>query len=96
MNDVLTLIGGGLLVPGAVLFLWMKKRKFDRTNSAGVEQFGSFSGKLASVFWDKCLAGLSAICLIGGAVFLAYANLDTWGRIVPLPFLLVILFGFWW
>ena len=93
MVKVLALIGGGSLVAGTSFYLWMKKRRFDRMNSAGVEQFESYSGKLAAVFLDKVLAGLSALCLIGGAVFLAYGFEDSWGWIVLLPLYVVLLVG---
>jgi hypothetical protein len=95
MVKVLALIGGGALVTGTGFFLWMKKRKFDRTNSVGVEQFESYSRKLAATFLDRCLGGLSAIFLIGGTVFLAYGFEDSWGWIVLLPLYFVLLIGIW-
>jgi hypothetical protein len=78
MVNSLTLIGSGLLVAGTAFLLLMKKRRFDRTNSTGVEQLESYARKLEAVLLDKSLVGLSAICIIGGAVFLAYRFEDTW------------------
>lgn len=95
MVDVLAFLGGGFLVAGTGSFLWMKKRKFDRTNSAGVEQHKSYGRKLAAGLLDKSLAGTSAIFLIAGIVFMAYGFEDSWGWMVLLPLYLLLLLGLW-
>jgi len=95
MVKVLALIGSGALIAGTGLYFWVKKRKFDRTNTAGVEQFASFSGKLGATFVDKFLAGLSAFCIFAGAIFMAFGFEDSWGWIVLLPIYFVLLIGIW-
>ena len=93
MFSVLTLSGGALLALGTVFLYWMKKRKFDRTNSAGIEQFRSFGIKLKSVFFDGFLGWLALLCNIAGVLLLAWQFQDSWGWIILLPvtaFLLLV------
>ena len=85
MIDGFVLSGVGLLIAGTGFFLWMKKRKFDRTNPAGVEQFPRFGRKLAAVSADKVLAIMSIVSLSAGTLILAQRFEDTWGWIVLLP-----------
>jgi hypothetical protein len=40
---------------GVILGLWRRKRKFDRTNAYGVEQFSSYWGKLGATTKDRFL-----------------------------------------
>jgi len=95
MTNVLALIGAGLLIAGIAFLFWLRKRKFDRTNSSGIEQFDSYGHKLAALFLDKCLVGVSALGVIGGVIFLAYGFEDSWGWLVLLPLYFILLFGIW-
>ncbi len=70
---------------GIVLFLWRNKRRFDRTNSAGIEQFSSYGGKIATRFWDSILWVSAFISLTVGVLVLAIEHESTWGWIVLLP-----------
>ncbi len=58
-----------LTIIGIGLGLWKEKRKFDRTNAFGVEQFQSFSRKMVATTFDQlltwsCLASFSIGLLI--------------------------------
>ena len=81
-----------LIVVGVMLALKAKKRKFDRTNQHGVEQFPSFWVKLRARTVDFVLTGFSALLLAAGVIALAYGHLDTWGWIIIAPIMLFMLF----
>ena len=91
MDSPLTALGSIVLVIGLGLFLWRKKRKFERTNSAGIEQFQSFGGKLTATAFDGVLSWLSLSSLFVGLLILAMQYSETWGWIVLLPVCAVLL-----
>ncbi len=85
-----------LLAAGVLLALWRRKRKFDRTNAFGIEQFPSYFRKLVAGAKDGMLGGGSLIFSCAGLLLLAFRYVDSWGWIVVLPvcaFLLVVLIG---
>ena len=85
-----------LLAIGAALTLVRRKRRFDRTNQLGVEQFSSFMVKLGVNIKDGALRYISLIILTAGIVILGFRFEDSWGWIVTLPvyaFMLFLLFG---
>lgn len=87
------LIGIALLVIGAILGFQRRRRKFDRTNEFGVEQFQSYGGKLGARFKDGLL-GLASIFLVSsGILILAFQYQDSWGWIVLLPACAIMLFA---
>ena len=89
-------VGSILLVVGALLALWKRKRKFDRTNSFGVEQFSDFWGKLGARLKDGLLGLMSLVLLSAGLLILAFRFQDSWGWIVLLPvyvFMLYVVLG---
>jgi len=65
-------LGLVLAIAGTGLFLWREKRKYDRTNMAGVEQFRSFVGKLAATSIDELLRWSALALLIAGLFMLAF------------------------
>ena len=90
MPDTEDIWGIAVILIGTALFLWRSKRKFDRTNKAGIEQFNGYSGKLFARLGDGILFVLALACVMGGVIGLAFVHHSTWGWIVLLP-----LFGFW-
>ena len=89
-------LGTLLLAAGVLLAVWRQKRKFDRTNAFGVEQFPSYFRKLVAGAKDGVLGGGSLIFSCSGVLLLAFRYVDSWGWIVVLPvcaFLLVVLIG---
>lgn len=64
---------------GIACFLWANKRKFDRTNASGVEQFPSFRKKLAGQFFDAVLLGTGAGCLATAALIWVMEYAAAWG-----------------
>jgi len=56
-------IGIVLIVLGIVEVFWAKKRSFDRTNSAGVEEFSGFGQMIASRSFEK-VAQVGGLLLI--------------------------------
>jgi len=55
-----------LFVSGILLILWSNKRRFDRRNALGIEQFGSFFEKMISVFFDAILWWSGVTILFSG------------------------------
>lgn len=84
-------IGTILLVAGALLALWRRKRQFDRTNQFGVEQFSSFWDKLRSKMKDGLIGGTSWVFLAGGLLILAFRYQDSWGWVILLPVCAILL-----
>ena len=82
--------GTALVVLGALLAFWKRKRKFERTNQFGVEQFPSYRRKLTATAMDRLVGFGSFGLLTAGILFLAFRYEDTWGWAVLLP---VYLFG---
>jgi hypothetical protein len=85
-----------LLALGAVLALVRRKRRFDRTNQFGVEQFSGYWVKLGVNIKDGALRYISLILLTSGSVIPGFRFEDSWGWIVTLPvyvFMLFVLFG---
>ena len=93
MISASVLVGAILFAVGALLALWTRKRRFDRTNHFGVERFTSYWAKLRarSVDWVVGLAGI--ILLSAGVLILAFEFESSWGWIVLLPVYLFVLFG---
>ena len=85
-------LGAVIVLIGGFLYIWQKKRVFDRTNHYGVEQFSSFCGKLVAKAKDKLIFGIAITLLFGGLLILASAYEATWGWVVLLPAYLFMLF----
>jgi hypothetical protein len=89
-------VGIALVLGGIASAVWLKKRKFDRTNEAGIERFPSFSASVFSRTFDALLWFASATCLFSGVIVVAWINIDSWGWIVIVPaFLWLLLAGVW-
>jgi hypothetical protein len=89
-------IGMLLLALGVALTLARRKRRFDRTNPFGVEQFSSYWGKLSANIKDGLLRYLALIFFSAGFVILGFRFEDSWGWIITLPvylYMLFLLFG---
>ncbi len=81
------------MIVGGLFGFWMRKRKFDRSNPSGIEQFPSYLRKLVAKFNDFLL-GFFSVGLIGiGIVLLANYYESSWGWLVLVPLYLVALFG---
>ena len=74
--------GGLLILAGTLLYLWRNKRIFDRTNSAGIQQYSSYSGKLAARLGDTGLWFAAVLIVMAGGFVLAEVHQETWGRYV--------------
>lgn len=85
--------GMALIIAGIAFGYWMKKRKFDRINAAGVERFSSYPRKLFARFNDGILGWLSVGLLLGGVMMLAVYYEASWGWIILVPVYAVVLFG---
>ncbi len=73
MHIELTDYGVILTVIGLVLGYWRQKRKFDRTNFAGVEQFPSYGRKLVATTFDDLIYWGAIGSLFSGLFILAFA-----------------------
>lgn len=58
---------------GLALGLWREKRKYDRTNSAGIQQFPSFGRKIVAETFDGVLYWGAIAALFVGLFILAFA-----------------------
>lgn len=88
-------IGALLLALGMALTLARRKRRVDRTNQFGVEQFPSYWAKLSTNIKDGLIRFISLLLLSAGLVILGFRFEDSWGWIVTLPvyaFMLFLLF----
>jgi|JI10StandDraft_1071094.scaffolds.fasta_scaffold1983795_1 hypothetical protein len=71
---------GTLLVGIAIVCLYLhQKRKFDRTNPGGLEQFSSYPAKLRAKVADWGLLTLSLVTAVMGVMLLATQYQDSWG-----------------
>ncbi len=82
-NDELVAIG--LAYVGAVLIYASRRRRFNRTNACGIEQFPSYGRKLVGKLGDAVLLVLGGFLALVGIIFLAQANIQSWGWIVLAP-----------
>ena len=94
MPEMEDILGVAAVIIGAVLYLWRNKRKFDRTNAAGIEQFKGYSVKLSAQLGDGILWLLAVACLMWGVIGLAVVHTSTWGWLVLLPLTWVAISGF--
>ncbi len=92
MNWGSDMIGVVLLVLGVFLMLWFRKRRFDRTNAFGFQQFTNYWAKIGAVTKDVVLGGSSVLLLCSGVLLLAFNHVDSWGWIVVLPVMAFSLF----
>jgi hypothetical protein len=89
-------LGALLIVLGIATTLTSRKRRFDRTNQFGVEQFQSYRDKLGTQIKEGLLRYVSLLLLSAGLVILGFRYEDSWGWVVTLPvyaFMLFLLFG---
>lgn len=93
MPAIEDIYGVTALVVGTALYLWRNKRRFDRLNAAGIEQFNGYAGKLSARTGDGLLWVLAVSCIGTGVVVLAIAHNSTWGWVVLLPLAWVMIFG---
>lgn len=96
MDWTADLIGLLSLLAGGVLGIKARKRKFDRTNSYGVERFPSYMTKVASKTKDHILNGGAMMLLGSSTLLLSFNHMATWGWIIWLPiglFMLFVLIG---
>ncbi len=70
----LDVYGYGIVLTAIGLFLgfWKLKRKFDRTNTSGVEQFSSFGRKMVATTIDEILHWVGLAALFVGLFILAF------------------------
>ena len=57
-----------MLIAGAFCVVWQKKRKFNRINSFGIQQFSSYTKKVTGQLGDAFLVGIGYGCLLGGSL----------------------------
>lgn len=94
MEGIADIVGGIAILVGLLMYAWEKKRIFDRTNSAGLEQFPTFWVKLIAKLGDIALSIGSILFVTGGVVLLAHTHESTWGWIVLLPLYWLLLVGY--
>ncbi|MGV7235643.1 MAG: hypothetical protein ACQ9ET_05220 [Nitrosomonadaceae bacterium] len=59
-----------LMVFGAWLLYWRKKRKYDRLNDHGIEEFGSYLEKVRADAFNTLLLWVGCVCLIAAVIML--------------------------
>ncbi len=86
------LIAVVMVLVGAALIYVSRRRRFQRINAYGVEQFPSYGRKLTGKFGDAVLLALGVMLACIGVTALAQENLQSWGWIVlaPVGWLLVV------
>ena len=78
-----------LLITGVLLLLWRGKRRFDRSNSVGVDQFNSYTGKVAASLVDRIMLSSGWVMIVGGiSIVVFYDNSpESW---LSLPILIIV------
>lgn len=71
-------IGAIFLALGVALTLARRKRRFDRTNQFGIEQFPSHWSKLRANLKDGLFRFVSLLILSVGLVILGFRFEDSW------------------
>ena len=92
-SDTLGLV---LLGIGGIVIFRLKKKRFNRTNHYGVQQYSSYWAKLAALIKEKLLTGAAVLSICSGITLLAFNHVESWGWIVVLPvyaFVIFLLFG---
>lgn len=74
-----------LLLTGAVLLYWQRKRKYDRSNDYGVERLPSYFGLFRARLADSILILIGSGSLVMGVVLLAFQHMELWGWLVLFP-----------
>ena len=75
------------LITGALFIYWHKKRKFDRSNALGIEQFGSFNQKIKTGLFDRVILFIGYACFLGAIGILLMQESDlAWILILIIPF----------
>lgn len=64
-TDIYTAV---LTVVGIVLVVWKSKRRFDRLNQLGIEQFANFSQKVGARVLDGILYAIGLVFLVTAAI----------------------------
>jgi hypothetical protein len=54
------------ILTGVGVLFWVKRRRFERTNGAGIEQFTSYSSKLMATSVEKLAWGAAITCIVIG------------------------------
>lgn len=76
MLPLLTLIGTGVALLGAVGLFWVNRRRFSRRNAHGVEVYTGYGHMLATRAFDTTVTAISALLVCGGSTLALYAALQ--------------------
>lgn len=82
-----------LIIFGACLLYWRKKRKFDRTNEHGIEIFGSYLDKAKADTFDALLLWVGVVCFLGGVFLFVGIDITTLGWLIFALFIGFLLIG---
>lgn len=82
---------GLLALVGIACILWRNKRKFDRKNASGIEQFPKYSKKLSARLFDALLQGTGYGCLAGGVLIWVMEYAEAWGWMIAFLFFALLL-----
>jgi hypothetical protein len=63
---------------GLALIYASKRRRFKRTNQYGIEQFSSYSSKIANRIFDQAIIAIGIALLAFGAISLTLEYADDW------------------
>jgi hypothetical protein len=86
-------VGMILLAAAGLLAYWRRKRKFDRTNQYGIEQFPSYGRKVRARTAEGLLGFGSLVFFTAGILILAFRFEDSWGWVVTVPLYLLALYA---
>lgn len=77
------------LITGMLLMLWHGKRRFDRRNTNGVEQFRSYTGKVMTQLADGIILWTGLFLIAGGIGFVVFSDNspESW---LALPVLIIV------
>jgi len=91
MNSITDISIGFFALVGIACILLGNKRKFDRMNGTGIEQFPKYRKKLSSRFFDALLQGIGYGCLSGGSLIWVMEYAEAWGWMIAFLFFALLL-----
>lgn len=64
-------LGLATLLAGLATWFWIGRRRFQRRNIAGVEEFGSYGAMLLTAGFEKLLRIVAALAILAGLLLMA-------------------------
>lgn len=74
-------LGFLILVAGAIAWLWVGRRRFNRRNVAGIEEFSSYGRMVLTKLWEKIFRVCAVLAVISGLMLMGRAVSSNMGSL---------------